>query len=221
MKLKKLLTMFLCASMVLCLGACGGSEDSDNDQPTTTKKQETETPAVKDPFEGVDLNKTLVLALNVMYNDADSAYYGNEVGPTIQVTGDGQYTLTFDCATNLTDAAKSAGVKSLKYLTSIYIKDYATTAGKLGASNLVSCDIKYDKIVVDGVELTINKTEAKNGIKDNGIFDTNDPINFWDGSAVDEVDYYDEAAHSGIFTCGDNPKKIEVTFTLSNLKFVE
>ncbi len=215
--IKTILAVALSVTMLAGLTACGGSEDTENE--TTTKKEEVTTE--KPTEEDVDLNTTLRLALNVMYNDADSAYYGNEVGPVINVTGDGQYTVTFDCGTNLSDTAKSAGVRGLKYLTSIYIKDYSVTNGALGASNLVSCDIKYDKIVVDGVELTINKTEAKNAIKDSGIFDTNDPINFWDGSAVDEVEYYDEAAHSGLITSGDNPQKIEVTFTLSNLKFVE
>lgn len=220
-KLKKLLSMALCGVMVLGMTACSGS-DGDTDNTTTTAKQE-ETSAQEQTTENaaddVDLSSVLVLACNVMYNDADSAYYGNEVGPSIEVTGDGQYTVTFDCATDLSDAAKSAGVKGLKYLTAIYIKDYSVTNGKLGASNLSACNIQYDKIVVDGVELTITSTEPKNAIKTSGIFDTNDPINSWDGSAVAEVDLVDADAHVINLTTNDSPQKIEITFTLSGLTF--
>lgn len=221
-KLKKILSMALCGAMVFSMTACSGSEETTGDETTTAKQEATTAEPTTEKAEDeldVDLNSTLLLALNVMYNDADSAYYGNEVGPVIQVTGDGQYTVTFDCASDLSDAAKSAGVKGLKFLTSIYIKDYAVTSGKLGGSNLTACDIKYDKIVVDGVELTITNSEAKNGIKSSGIFDTNDPINSWDGSAVAEVEIVDEEAHVINLTTGDNPQKIEVTFTLSGLTF--
>ncbi len=221
-KLKKLLSMALCGAMVFSMTACSGSEETTGDETTTAKQEATTAEPTTEKAEDeldVDLNSTLLLALNVMYNDADSAYYGNEVGPVIQVTGDGQYTVTFDCASDLSDAAKSAGVKGLKFLTSIYIKDYGVTSGKLGGSNLTACDIKYDKIVVDGVELTVTNAEAKNGIKSSGIFDTNDPINSWDGSAVAEVEIVDEEAHVINLTTGDNPQKIEVTFTLSGLTF--
>lgn len=225
-KLKKLLALIICGSMALGMAACGSTtentesqKESQSESEQQSQSQEPETEKTEDDLNNVDLNTTLLLALNVMYNDADSAYYGNEVGPVIKVTGDGQYTVTFDCATDLTDAAKQAGVKGLKYLTSIYIKDYAVTSGKLGASNLTSCNIKWDKIVVDGVELTITNGEAKSGIKTSGIFDTNDPINAWDGSAVAEVEVVDEEAHVINLTTGDNPQKIEVTFTLSETVF--
>ncbi len=224
MKLKKLLSMFLCASMVICLGACGGSSES-NEESTTPKEQESSTTSNTDndddPLADIDLTKTLVLALNVMYNDNDAQYYGNEIGPYIEVTGEGQYTVTFDCDADLSDTAKRAAMKSLTNLTAIYIKDYAVTQGALGASNLVSCDIMYDKVVVDGVELTITQTEPKSAIKTNGIFDTNDPINGWDGSAVEEAAITDETNHVANFTTVENPKKIEVTFTLSNLVFAD
>ncbi len=221
--LKKLLTMIVCGSMVFSMMACSGNtgdtESESGSEPVSQESQSSEAGQPADELDSVDLNSTLLLALNVMYNDADSAYYGNEVGPVIQVTGDGQYTVTFDCASDLSDTAKSAGVKGLKFLTSIYIKDYAVTSGKLGASNLTACNIKWDKIVVDGVELTITNAESKNGIKTSGIFDTNDPINSWDGSAVAEVEIIDADAHVLNITTGDNPQKIEVTFTLSGLTF--
>ncbi len=153
------------------------------------------------------------LALNVYYNDGINNYYSNEVGKEmITVTGDGQYTLTFDCTTDLSDGAKAAGVDSLDQLTAIYIKDYAVTQGLAERSPLISCDIAYNSIIVDGTSLTITNTKTKSALKDSGILDTNDPINFWDGSVVEEV------AHGG-FTTVEKPKKIEVTFTLSNVMF--
>ena len=208
---KRIVSLFLSMLMMFCLTACGGEADSGNasaDSSVAATEAPTDPPTVKP---GV-----LRLALNVMYNDADGAYYGNEVGDYIEVTGDGQYTLTFDCDTQLSDEAKRSGIKALKNLTSIYIKDQDVTDGLAGKSALVSCDIKYDKIVVDGVEFTITITEPKNAIKSSGIFDTNDPFNSWDGSAVAEVVAVDHVLN---MTNLENPKKVEVTFTLSNLVF--
>ncbi|MGN0141860.1 MAG: cellulase family glycosylhydrolase [Roseburia sp.] len=160
----------------------------------------------------------LTLSLNVLYNDDSISYYGNETGPVIEVTGDGQYTVTFDCGADLSSAAAAAGVTGLNNLTAIYIKDYAVTAGEQKKSNLTSCDIRYDSIVVDGTELTINQSESKSALKSSGIFDTNDPFNSWDGSAVDEVQVKSHVLNlDGI----ENPQTVTVTFTLSNLEFAE
>lgn len=157
------------------------------------------------------------LALNVYYNDSTHEYYSNEVGSEIiTVNEEGQYTLTFDCATDLSQAAKDAGVESLANLTAIYIKDQDVTEGNTAESPLETCDIMYDKIVVDGQEMTINQTEPKSALKSSGIFDTNDPINSWDGSSIDEVQCSGNVAN---FSTVENPTKIEVTFTLSNMKF--
>lgn len=207
-KMEKIVSLFLVMLVLFCIGAC--SKGGDNSKTTTTAaaEAETTTPAATP---GV-----LRLALNVMYNDADGAYYGNEVGDYIEVTENGQYTLTFDCDTQLSDEAKRSGIKALKNLTSIYIKDQDVTNGVAGKSAIVSCDIRYDKIVVDGTEFTITVTEPKNAIKSSGIFDTNDPFNSWDGSAVAEVETVDHVLNMTNLT---NPKKVEVTFTLSNLVF--
>lgn len=206
---KRIISLVLAMTMMFCLGACSDGGDKETNAATTTAAEvETTTPA---PTPGV-----LRIALNVMYNDADGAYYGNEVGDYIEVTENGQYTLTFDCDTQLSDDAKRSGIKALKNLTSIYIKDQDVTNGVAGKSALVSCDIKYDKIVVDGTEFTITITEPKNAIKTSGIFDTNDPFNSWDGSAVAEVESVDHVLNMTNLT---NPKKVEVTFTLSNLVF--
>ncbi len=218
---RKLMAILLCSTMMFSLVGCGSEDKGDasadatsSTEKSTENESETETEA-----EGaLNVDGVLNIALNVMFNDADLAYYGNEVGAYIEVKEDGQYTLTFDCAENLSGSGITAGVVGLSNLTAIYIKDYAVTTGQIGASNLESCDIKYDKIVVDGVELTITNTEAKSGIKTSGIFDTNDPLNAWDGSAVAET-IVDTEAHVLNIDGVTNPQKIEVTFTISNLVF--
>jgi hypothetical protein len=156
------------------------------------------------------------LSLNVYYNDAAAKYYSNEHGPVINITADGQYTLSFDCTTDLSDTAKAAGVASLRNLTAVYIKDQDVTDGKVTVSDVESADIMFDRVTVDGKDLTITQTEPKSAIKDSGVFDTNDPLNSWDGSQVSEVNVYDHVLNIVGFT---DPKKIEVTFTISNMKF--
>ena len=164
-----------------------------------------------------EVKQELELALNVYYNDSTHSYFSNEEGSeVISLKENGQYTLSFDCNKDLSDKAKKAGVKNLQNLTAIYIKDHRVTAGDAKVSPLKSCEIRYDKVEVDGKELTITKKDFKSALKDSGIFDTNDPINAWDGSAVSEVvSSGGSASFSGI----KNPKKITVTFTLQNLVF--
>ena len=151
------------------------------------------------------------------YNDSN--YVANEVGESITVSGDGQYTLTFNADADLSDAAKKAGINYLNNLTSIYIKDNDVTNGDAATSPLDGCEIRYDSIKVDGVELTITNTGFKSALKASGVFDTNDPINSWDGSAVAEVE--ETGDHVLNFTTVTDPTEIEITFTLRNLKFTE
>lgn len=157
------------------------------------------------------------LAVNVYYNDAGHGYYSNEVSQDILTTScNGQYSLTFDCDRDLSDKAKESGVFALNSLTAIYIKDFQVTSGKASVSPLEKCNIHYDAITVDGVPLTINNHEPKSALKESGIFDTNDPINAWDGSIVSEVQ---NTGNSISFTTVNSPKKIIVTFTLSDMIF--
>lgn len=164
-----------------------------------------------------DLAKEILLSINVYYNDSNNDYYSNEISEdVITVTGNGQYQLTFNCETDLSSAAKAAGVNSLSRMTAVYIKDYQVAKGINSKSPLSACNIRYDQITVDGVDLTINKSEYKSALKKSGIFDTNDPINSWDGSAVNEVGVINSAAS---FTNISNPKKITITFTLNQFCF--
>lgn len=158
------------------------------------------------------------LALNVYYNDGEAGYFNNEYGQPITVSGDGTYTLSFDADTDLSEDAKAAGVTGLNNLTAIYIKDHDVTLSLSAKSPLVSCDITYDKVVVDGKELTITRPGPKAAMKASGIFDTNDPINSWDGSAVEGVTIDNHVLN---FEDLENPQRVEVTFTLENLEFAE
>ncbi len=164
-----------------------------------------------------DEGPSIELGINVYYNDADTNYFNNEYSDeTITITGDGKYTLTFDCSKDLSDAAKNAGVTGLNNLTAVYIKDHAITLGNDYKSHLDSCNIFWNSVVVDGVELTVNQTEPKSAIKSNKQFDTNDPINSWDGSYVDEVTVENHVLNIvGV----ENPQVVTITFTISDLVF--
>lgn len=157
------------------------------------------------------------LAVNVYYNDSVKNYYANEESSQVAtVKMNGQYTLDFDCDRDLSQKAKEAGVSKLANLTAIYIKDHDVTQGNASKSPLQRCNIRYDSVKVNDVSLKVTKTEKKSALKDSGIFDTNDPVNSWDGSAIDGVENANGAAN---FTSVENPKKISITFTLSDMLF--
>jgi len=165
----------------------------------------------------VAVEKVVHLSLNVYYNDNTHNYFSNEISnDVISVDKNGQYTLSFDCASDLSDAAKAAGVSDLNKVTAIYIKDYDVATGKLSKTPFSVCRIRYDKITVDGTELTLKNNDYKSALKDSGIFDTNDPINAWDGSAVEEINVSNNAAS---FSTVTSPQKITVTFTLNDMCF--
>lgn len=167
---------------------------------------------------GAATASSIDLALNVYFNDSDTSYFSNEVGSAITINGDGQYTLTFDCSKNLSDTATVAGVTGLNNLTAVYIKDEEVTNGTAKKTPLSSCNIMFDKVVVDGVSLTITQEEPKSALKSSGILDTNDPLNSWDGSQVEEVSVVNHVLNmEGI----ENPQVISVTFTLSDVVFSE
>lgn len=167
---------------------------------------------------GAEAKAEIALALNVYYNDSELSYFSNEYGEAVTVSGEGQYTVVFDCAQDLSDNAVNAGVTGLNNLTAIYIKDDSVTRGQAKKSALVSCDIIYDEIKVDGTSYTIHMDAPKSALKASGIFDTNDPINSWDGSVIDEVRVDNHVLN---FSAIEDPQKVELTFTLSNLVFEE
>ena len=175
------------------------------------------TKSVKVKVSGVADSGELRVALNAYYTDQVHQYFGNDVGQPVTITGDGQYTVVFDCATDLSGAATAVGVESLAGVGSIYIKDHAVTMLEATKTPVTSCQIRYDKILLDGVELTITNPDFKEAMKGSGVLDTGDPVNAWDGSSVAEATANSDFTIS--FAGNDAPKKIEVTFTLSGLTF--
>jgi hypothetical protein len=155
------------------------------------------------------------VAVGAYYNEQELGYYGNDVSDVVTLMGDGTYTITFDCDKHLSQAAKDAGVKSLKGIGALYLYDISSKSGVLA-----SCDIHWDEIVIDGVPMTVKAHEPKSAIKANGKLDTNDPLNAWDGSYVEEV-YEDKTTYNVIFPEGMEPKVITITFTISNWQYAE
>jgi len=172
--------------------------------------------SVKIKVSAVASSGEIQVALNAYYTDGVHNYYGNDVGPVTTIAENGQYTVTIDAATDLSDAAKAAGVTSLAGIGSLYIKDYLVTTAVKTKTEVATCDIVYDKVVVDGEELNVILTEPKTALKA-GTLDTGDPMNAWDGSAVEGVTANSDFSLNIIGH--PEPKRIEVTFTISNLVF--
>ncbi len=216
---KRAMTVGLALAMSAAAVACTGKTSSSSTSSSAASSSADSSSADSSISDGKDYSvkpdtdKYIELALNVYYNDGDSSYYANESGESIYVTEDGQYTVSFDCSKDLSSDATSVGVNSLTNLTAIYILDMGASSGN--QSPLKACNIMYDKVVVDGTELTITQTEPKSAFKSSGVFDTNDPINAWDGSCVEGVDSTSD--HVANFTDLNRPTTISVTFTLSDM----
>lgn len=174
------------------------------------------TKSVKIKVSEVSDSGNLEVALNVYYNDSTHSYFGNDYGTPVSITGPGQYTVVFDSATDFSAAAKAAGVTGLTGSGAIYIKDHAVTLSEATKTAATSFAFRYDRIVIDGTELTITDTAVREGIKASGVLDTGDPLNAWDGSAVSEVTADNYVLNFGTIT---DPKRMEVTFTVTELLF--
>ena len=152
----------------------------------------------------------------------DSKFYEN-VGSTdeVTITGDGTYNLKFDCDTDLPASAAEAGVSTLRDFGSIYIKDADVDDGLINKSVIKKGKIHYNSIKVNGKELTIkDPNNSKSLIKSNRVLDTGNPLNAWDGSVVDTTDglvSVDTKNYRINFPGIEDPKTIEVNFTLSDL----
>ncbi len=155
------------------------------------------------------------VAVGAYYNDQEHAYYGNDASDTVTLMGDGTYTITFDCAKHLSQAAKDAGVTNLTGLGALYLYDVSSKSGVLA-----SCDIHWDEIVIDGVSMTVKEHAPKSALKANGKLDTNDPLNAWDGSYVEGV-VENKTTYNVEFPDGMQPQVITITFTISNWAYAE
>lgn len=177
------------------------------------------TKTVSVTVEGPKYENVLRLALNVLYNDTELGCANTEYGPYVEVYEDGQYTVTFDCTMHLSESSRKLGVTGLDNLTAIFIYDQAVRDGDQMASGVTAAEIRWDSITVNGQELTLTNNEFKSAIKTNGIFDTNDPLNAWDGSAVEEV-IVDTENHV-LNIAVEDPVTVTVTFTIQGLTFAE
>ena len=163
------------------------------------------------------------MAINVYYNSAgtDGNYNTIEYGAPVEVSGNGQYTATFDLSKDLTAAGKKAGITTINSVTAIYLQDYDVTVGNLARSNIKKGKIKWDKITVNDTEMTITKNGSDSTGKSmmNGTkIDTGTPINGWDGSDIDGITV-DSKTHAASFSTIKDPTKITITFTLANVVF--
>ncbi len=159
------------------------------------------------------------VSVHALYQDDAKKYYGTELGAPIRITGDGQYTATLDLDTEMSANGKKAGITGLVNLTAIYLKDRDVTDGNAAASPVDACTIKYDRVVVDGQELTITTPDPAGDIFNGQVFDTGGPINAWNNGNVKEVNT-DKTNHVVSLTTPTS-KKIEITFTLSGVHFKE
>ena len=173
--------------------------------------------SVKIKVSAVASTGEIQVALNAYFSDGVNNYYGNDEGAVTTITGNGQYTVVFDAETDLSDAAKAAGVNSLARIGSLYIKDHLVTTAVKTRTEVATCDIQYDKIVIDGVDMKVIKTTPKTALKA-GTLDTGDPLNAWEGCAVEGVTI-NERDFTLSVDGNPDPKRIEVTFTISNLVF--
>ncbi len=169
--------------------------------------------------EGPQYEDVLRVALNVLYNDSVLGCTNTEYGPYVQIVEDGTYTVTFDATMHLSESSRNMGVTGLDNLTAIFLYDQAVRDGDQPTSSVTACEIRWDSIAVNGQELTITNSEFKSALKASGIFDTNDPLNAWDGSAVAEVTTDTENHVLNINV--EDPVTITVTFTIQGLTFGE
>ena len=169
--------------------------------------------------EGPKYENVLRVCLNVLYNDTELGCFNTEYGPYVEIYEDGTYTVTFDCTMHLSESTRLMGVEDLSNLTAIFLYDYEVRKGNQMYSSVTACDIRWDSVVVNGVELTLTNSEFKSAIKATGIFDTNDPLNAWDGSSVEEVTVDSENHVLNINM--EDPVTITITFTIQGLTFAD
>lgn len=160
------------------------------------------------------------LALHIYYNDNAHEFYDDVMSTeVVTVQGPGQYCVKFDCATDLTDRAKAAGVTTINNAGAIYLKDVDVDEGKITQSALKSGNISYQCIRINGITMAIaDKEKAFPLVKTNHIIDTNNPINAWGDYAILEEEV-DATGNRLTFKKVPEPTVIEVYFTLSDLRY--
>ncbi len=158
------------------------------------------------------------VAANIYYT---KGYSGTERGKPVAITGDGQYTVSYDLKTDISETAKKAGLSEINGFGSLYIKDYDVDMGSASKSPIDGCEIRYDEIKVNDVPLNITNKEFKSAMN-GAVLDTGDPFNAWTGSVTGSDEITTDTKNYVInFKNIEKPEKIEITFTIRNLVFTQ
>ena len=157
------------------------------------------------------------LSLHIYYNDHEKEYYETETGESVNITGDGQYTLSFDVNKDLSKYGQKTGITSLNNVQLITIRD-SDVSGALTKYSSTSKGIKirYDSIKVNGIEIALSDSKFISAMKGK-VFDTQGPVNAKDGSVIMGIENSGEDCVS--FAEIENPQTIEITFTLKDVSF--
>ena len=180
------------------------------------------------------------VSIVVNYNSQSPSWAGTPVGETITVTGDGQYSITFDLAEHRPDDMPAA-LTTLDNISVIYLVDEATRTGAATSTPINSADIRYDTITIsNGTESadleivpdakTDPETMFRSALNASGAFNTGGPINAWgDENEMGEMSvayegYYTIERVGGwnpvlTWTAVEGPTSITITFTLDNVEF--
>lgn len=168
---------------------------------------------------GKEKEKEIYLSLNLRIQDNKHNYAGNEYSQPIKVTGDGTYTLVFDCKKDYSKEAKKAGLNYIQNMVSMSVKDYQMIKRERVKSPVEHCQISIDKVETDGGEkLKLTDKEARNALKAESLFDADFIVNAKKDSLLKDVVLSKD--ENTVNIKGKNKiKKIKVTFTLSGLQF--
>ena len=163
------------------------------------------------------------VTMNILFNSGIE-----EKSAPITLTENKQYTVSYDLATDLSEAGKKAGITKITDLTAIYLKDTNSSERKV-----VAAKIRYDKLLVNDTEIPLdmqNETKKegivvdedgfKDFLKTSGELDSNTPVNAWDPCAAEAGLNIDSSTHKASFKDIENPTKVTLTFSIKDLEFV-
>ncbi len=179
------------------------------------------------------------IALN--YNSQQPEYAVNGViGDLVTVTGDGQYSVTFDLTKHRPEDMPSS-IVSIDGINCVYLVDEATRTGESTASPLSNADIRYDKVTIandtESADLEIvpdattdGETMFRPALNASGAFNTGGPVNAWgDEDSMPEMSVAYEGCYTIeriggwnpvlTWTAVEKPTSITITFTLDNVEF--
>ena len=163
------------------------------------------------------------VTMNILYGSGHE-----EVSQPVTLTGDQQYTVSYDLATELSEEGQKAGITKIADVTAIYLKDPNSADRKVVAAKL-----RYDKLTVNDIDIPLDmQNEAKqegivvdeDGFKDflkkGGELNSNTPVNAWDKCAAEAGLNINSSSHTASFKDIENPTRISLTFTVKDLEFV-